>query len=305
MIQVKLKDLENHIEMKTVYAPEGVLSIKIYTSEVVRPGLQMAGYFDFFAFERVQVIGKAELLYLDTLSQEVKEERLDKFFSYDVPVTIVANQMRIDEIFLKYAEKYGRILMRTNHKTMKCINHLISYFEHILAPEITVHGILMEVLGVGVLIRGKSGIGKSETALELLKRGHRLIADDAVILKKIDSILWGRSPELTKHLLEIRGIGILDIKHMYGVGAIKIDQTLDLVLDLEEWDPNTEYDRLGIDDSKTNILDVDLPFVLIPVKAGRNIATVVEVAAKNYRQKLLGYNVLDMYKKRFLSSTDN
>lgn len=305
MMYLKIDDLKKYLDLTEVYTSTNSHSVKIYSTEVARPGLQMAGFFDWFSHERIQVLGKTEVYYLKTLEKSVKEERLDKFFSFDIPVLIVAHDMDIDEDIIKYAQKHDKTVMKTKQKTMKFINDTVSYLEEQLAPEKTVHGVCVEVFGIGMLIRGKSGIGKSETALELVKRGHRLIADDAVIIRKIDNKLKGYCPELTKHLLEIRGLGILDIKHLYGVGSIKIDQFINLVIDLEEWDENKEYDRLGLDDIKADILDVRLPLVTVPVRPGRNIATVVEVAAKNYRQKLLGYNPLDLYNRRFYNTTED
>lgn len=305
MMYLKIDDLKKYLGLTEAYTSTNAHSVKIYTAEVVRPGLQMAGFFDWFSTERIQVLGKTEVYYLRTLEKSLKEERLDKFFSFDIPILIVANDMDIDEDILKYAQKHDKTVMKTKQKTMKFINDTVNYLEEQLAPEKTVHGVCVEVYGTGMLIRGKSGIGKSETALELVKRGHRLIADDAVIIRKIDNKLKAYCPELTKHLLEIRGLGILDIKHLYGVGSIKIDQFINFVIDLEEWDETKEYDRLGLDDTKADILDVKLPLVTIPVRPGRNIATVVEVAAKNYRQKLLGYNTLDLYNKRFYNITED
>lgn len=304
MMYLKIDDLKKYLCLTEAYTSTNSHLVKIYAAEVVRPGLQMAGFFDWFSHERIQVLGKTEVYYLKTLEKSVKEERLDKFFSFDVPILIVAHDMDIDEDIIKYAQKHDRTVMKTKQKTMKFINDTVNYLEEQLAPEKTVHGVCVEVFGTGMLIRGKSGIGKSETALELVKRGHRLIADDAVIVRKIDNKLKAYCPELTKHLLEIRGLGILDIKHLYGVGSIKIDQFINLVIDLEEWDENKEYDRLGLDDTKADILDVKLPLVTVPVRPGRNIATVVEVAAKNYRQKLLGYNTLDLYNRRFYNVTE-
>ncbi|QSX05813.1 HPr(Ser) kinase/phosphatase [Sedimentibacter sp. zth1] len=305
MMYVKAEELEKYLKLDRVHASINIKTVKVYTPEVARPGLQMAGYFDWFSHERIQVLGKTEIYYLRTLEQSVKEERLDKFFSFDIPVVIIANDMEIDDTILKYAKKYDRTIMKTKQKTMKFVNDAISYLEEQLAPEITVHGVCAEVFGIGILLRGKSGIGKSETALELVKRGHRLIADDAVIIRKIDNRVKGYCPELTQHLLEIRGIGILDICHLYGVGSIKIDQFINLVIDLEEWDEQKEYDRLGIDDCRADILDINIPLVTIPVRPGRNIATVLEVAAKNYRQKLLGYNTLDLYNRRFFNVVED
>jgi HPr kinase/phosphorylase len=292
----------SYIDLEPVYYPDDVQS-RIYTPEIIRPGLQIAGYFDWFSFERVQVMGKAETFYLKTLDEDVKRQRLDKYFSFPIPALIVANEMAIDEDLIHYAKKYKRPVFVSSQKTDKLVNVLINFLEEELAEETTLHGVCLEVFGVGVLIKGKSGIGKSETSLELINRGHRLVADDAVIIKKVDNGLKATCPELTQHLMEIRGIGILDIKHLFGVGSIRIEQFVEIVIELEEWDENKEYDRIGIDEDYTEILGIKVPTVVIPVRPGRNISAIIEVAAKNYRQKLLGYNPLDTYNKRFRNLT--
>ena len=298
MAYVKLEDLVSYMGFEPVYYPKDVQS-RIYTPEIVRPGLQMAGYFDLFAFERVQIMGKTEMYYIRTLDEDVKKERLDKFFSYPIPALVVANEMEVDDTLIFYAKKYKRPVFKANAKTTRLVNVMISYLEEELAQETTIHGVCLEVFGIGVFIKGKSGVGKSETSLELINRGHRLIADDAVIIKKLDNRLKGTCPELTQHLMEIRGIGILDIKHLFGVGSIKLEQYIELVIELEEWDEKKEYDRIGMDDNFIEILDVKVPSIVVPVKPGRNISAIIEIAAKNHRQKLLGYNTLDMYNKRF------
>lgn len=298
MAYVKLEDIVRYMRLEPVYYPDNIQS-RIYTPEIVRPGLQMAGYFDWFSFERVQIMGKTEMFYLRTLEEEVKKQRLDKFFSYPIPALVVANEMDVDETIIFYAKKYKRPVFKANAKTTRLVNAMISYLEEELAPEATIHGVCLEVFGVGVFIKGKSGIGKSETSLELINRGHRLIADDAVIVRKIDNGLKATCPELTQHLMEIRGVGILDIKHLFGVGSIKLEQYIELAIELEEWDNKKEYDRIGLDENFIEILDVKVPTVIIPVRPGRNISAIIEIAAKNYRQKLLGYNALDMYNKRF------
>lgn len=298
MQYVKLEDLVSYVNLEPVYYPEDVQS-RIYTPEIIRPGLQIAGYFDWFSFERVQVMGKAEMFYLKTLDEDVKKQRLDKFFSFPIPALIIANEMAVDEDFIHYAKKYNRPIFTSNEKTDKLVNILINFLEEELAEETTIHGVCLEVFGVGVLIRGKSGIGKSETSLELINRGHRLVADDAVIIKKLDNRLKATCPELTQHLMEIRGIGILDIKHLFGVGSIRIEQFVEIVIELEEWDENKEYDRIGSDEDYTDILGIKVPTVVIPVRPGRNVSAIIEIAAKNYRQKLLGYNPLETYNKRF------
>jgi HPr kinase/phosphorylase len=298
MAYVKLEDLVGNMGLQPVYYPDNIQS-RIYTPEIVRPGLQMAGYFDWFSFERVQIIGKTEMFYIRTLEEEVKKQRLDRFFSYPIPALVVANEMDVDDTVIYYAKKYKRPVFKANAKTTRLVNGMISYLEEQLALETTIHGVCLEVFGIGVFIKGKSGIGKSETSLELINRGHRLIADDAVIIRKIDNRLKATCPELTQHLMEIRGVGILDIKHLFGVGSIKLEQFIELAIELEEWDNKKEYDRIGLDENFIEILDVRVPTVIIPVRPGRNISAIIEIAAKNYRQKLLGYNALDMYNKRF------
>lgn len=298
MQYVKLEDLVSYMKLEPVFYPEDVQS-RIYTAEIIRPGLQMAGYFDWFSFERVQVMGKAEMFYLNTLDIDVKKQRLDKFFSFPIPALIIANEMNVDEDIIHYAKKYKRPLFTSSQKTDKLQNVLINFLEEELADETTLHGVCLEVFGVGVLIKGKSGIGKSETSLELINRGHRLVADDAVIIKRVDNDLKATCPELTQHLMEIRGIGILDIKHLFGVGSIRIEQFVEIVIELEEWDENKEYDRIGTNEDYTEILGIKVPTVVIPVRPGRNISAIIEIAAKNYRQKLLGYNPLETYNKRF------
>lgn len=298
MQYVKLEDLVSYMNLEAVNYPDDVQS-RIYTSEIIRPGLQMAGYFDWFSFERVQVMGKAETYYLKTLDEDVKKQRLDKYFSFPIPGLIIANDMAVDEDLIYYAKKYKRPVFLSRQKTDKLVNVLINFLEEELADETTLHGVCLEVFGVGVFIKGKSGIGKSETSLELINRGHRLVADDAVIIKKVDNDLKATCPELTQHLMEIRGIGILDIKHLFGVGSIRIEQFIEIVIELEEWDENKEYDRIGTDEDFTEILGIKVPTVLIPVRPGRNISAIIEIAAKNYRQKLLGYNPLETYNKRF------
>jgi HPr kinase/phosphorylase len=300
MQYVRLEDLVKYMSLEPVYYPQDVQS-RIYTPEISRPGLQMAGYFDLFSFERIQIMGKTEMYYLTTLDQEVKKERLDKFFSYPIPAVIIANEMEVDDTMIFYAKKYKRPVFKANAKTTRLVNEMISFLEEELAQEITIHGVCLEVFGIGVFIKGKSGVGKSETSLELINRGHRLIADDAVIIKKLENRLKASCPELTKHLMEIRGIGILDIKHLFGVGSIKLEQYIELAIELEEWDDDKEYDRLGMDDNYIEILDIKVPSVVIPVKPGRNISAIIEIAAKNYRQKLLGYNPLEKYQKRFFN----
>jgi HPr kinase/phosphorylase len=292
------------MNLEVIYIPEGK-DIRLHNSELIRPGLQLAGFFDMFGYDRIQIIGKTETNYINTLSGGIKINRLDKIFSYPIPAVIVASGMDVDQAMIYCAKKHGRALLRTNDKTTKLISNLVNYLEDKLAPEQTIHGVFMEIYGLGVLIKGKSGIGKSETALELIKRGHRLISDDAVVMRKIDNIIQCTSPPLTRHLLEIRGIGIIDIKHMYGVGSVKIVQKLNLIIEMEDWSEKKEYERLGFDDQFEEVFDVKIYKTKIPVRPGRNLAMIVEVAAMNLRQKLLGYSIEEEYNKRLDSHLKN
>lgn len=266
-------------------------SITTYTSDINRPGLQFAGFFDYFANERIQVLGKVEMTYLEHLDPEVRSQRLDKYFSYDLPCVIITRNMDVPDYILEPATKYGVTVFKSKKVTTGLINKLINYLDSALAPRITRHGVLVDVYGVGVFMMGESGIGKSETALELIKRGHRLVADDAVEIKKVaEQRLIGESPELIRHFMEIRGVGIIDIKAMFGVGAVINNKPLDLVIYLEFWDTTKEYDRLGLVDEHIEILGVALPKIVLPVRPGRNLAIIVEIAARNWRLRSLGYH---------------
>ena len=264
---------------------------KVTKSDLNRPGLLLAGYYEYFAYERLQIIGSTEWNYLSTLSEDTRRERLDKLFSYSIPAIIVTREQEVFSEMLESAEKHKKTILRTKLPTTKFNSKLINYLEEVFAPQTSMHGVLVDVFGIGVLITGKSGVGKSETALELIKRGHRLVADDSVEIKKVnEESLKGTSPEIIRHFLEIRGIGILDIKHLYGVGSIRNAKKIDLVIELEYWDENKVYERVGIEEQFTEILGTDVPIIVLPVKPGRNLAMIVEVAARNYRQKKMGYN---------------
>ncbi|WP_129723673.1 HPr(Ser) kinase/phosphatase [Xylanivirga thermophila] len=291
MSSIPIDDLTRSLDLETLYCEEEHTAVDIDTSDINRPGLQFAGFFDYFASDRMQVLGKVEMNYLEQLNPVVRDERLDVYFSYDIPCLIVARDMEVPEYIMKYAKKYKRPVFSSKRVTTALINKLISYLDSQLAPRVTRHGVLVDVYGVGIFLAGESGIGKSETALELVKRGHRLVADDAVEIKKVaENRLIGESPELIRHFMEIRGIGIIDIKSMYGVGSVINNKPLDLVIYLEFWDEKKEYDRLGLSEEYTDILGVKLPKLVIPVRPGRNLAIIVEVAARNWRLKKLGYN---------------
>jgi len=303
MNSVTVREIIEGLDLEVLHLPEK--EIRIFNDELIRPGLQLSGYFDMFAYERIQIFGKTESNYIETLDQNYKINRIDKIFSYPIPAAIVCSNMNIDSVMVYCAEKHDRPLLRTKDSTTKLISKLEIFLEAKLAPEITVHGVMVEVYGIGILLTGKSSIGKSETALELVKRGHRLVSDDAVIIKLIGNTLECTSPEITRHLLEIRGIGILDINHLYGVGSIRLRQKLNVVINLEEWDQNKAYDRLGFDEKYVQILGKNVKKMDVPVRTGRNIAMIVEVAAMSIRQRILGYSIEDEYNKRFENFNKN
>lgn len=298
MEYVTLEKLIEELDLDIVHGSDQIQEIKICAIEINRPGLQLAGYFDTFAYDRLQIIGMTEWHYCNSLDQKVRYERFEKIFSYPIPALIFARSLPIFSEVIELAKEYNRTILSTNLSTTKLENSIITYLDYALAPSAVVHGVLIEVYGLGVLIIGESGVGKSETALELIKRGHRLIADDVVEIKKVDGKLRGEAPELIRYFMEVRGIGILNIERLFGVGAIKIFEYIDLVIELEFWDENKEYDRVGLDEDYYELLGEKVPKLLIPVRPGRNIAMIVEVAARNARQKKLGYNAaLDLDNK--------
>lgn len=299
-VEKMIKDLELEV---VVEAQE---KIPITTIDINRPGLQLDGYYKHFAYERVQVMGMVETSFFNSLSDELKTERADKLLSYAIPCLIVTRGLDIRPEIVNAARKYGRYLLRTTEESTKFINRLINYLNEELAPRITLHGVLVDVYGLGILILGESGIGKSETALELVKRGHRLVADDAVEIKKVgENTLVGAAPELIRHFIEIRGIGILDVKNLYGVGAIRNSKEIDMIVQLEEWQEGKYYDRLGLEDEYMEIMGINRPKLTIPVRPGRNLAIIMEVAAMNHRQKTMGYNAARELNRRLLQQIDS
>lgn len=295
---VRLEQIIEDLNLETIYKATDLEFIRIYSSEVYRPGLQMVGFFEEFSAERIQIIGRTEWSYLLKLSKEERIKRLDTFFSYPIPAFIVARDLTIDDELYDIAKKHNVSLLRTSINTSQLINRLVHYIDVETAVEVQLHGVLVEVYGVGVLITGKSGVGKSETALDLIIKGHRLISDDIVIIRRVDSKLVGTSPPVTRHFMEIRGLGILDIERLYGVGSVKNDENINLIVELELWDKSKEYDRLGIDEDKTEILGMEVAKTTVPVRPGRNVAMIVEVAARNFRQRRLGYNAAFEFNKR-------
>ena len=287
---VKVNDFADKIGLEILYSGERD-TMKFNTVNVNRPGLQLAGFFDYFASNRIQVLGNVEMTYVSLKTPSEKEEMFDKLFAYsNIPCVILSRNLEAPVELINKAKQYKIPLYRSDKVTTALINELIMYLNELLAPYITMHAGLLDVYGTGVLICGKSGIGKSETALELIKRGHRLVADDAVIIKKINDELIGTSPELIRHFMEIRGIGIININSLYGIGSVVNEHSIDMVVNLETWDNAKEYDRIGLEKYEENILGISLPKIIIPVKPGRNVAIIIEVAARNQKLKEFGYN---------------
>ena len=275
----------------TVLSPSTKTEWDIRTTDLNRPGMQFAGFYEYFAFERPQVIGKVELTYLENLPDDVRSERLKEYFSYDLPCVIICRGMQPPEELIREAAARDVAVYQTSMVTTKFTFTAINYLNRCLAPKATRHGVLVDVYGIGVLITGESGVGKSEAALELVKRGHQLVADDVVDICRVsDNRLTGTCPEMVRHFMEIRGIGIIDIKAMYGVGSVSVSKSIDLVMHMERWEDGREYDRLGLQDEYISILGVKVPYQIMPVRPGRNVAIIVEVAARNLSLKRMGYS---------------
>lgn len=278
--------------LETVYMPDKPDSeIIIRSQDVNRPGLLFAGYDGYFDKERVEFVGLAEMGYLATLDDDTLKKRLHDFFGLHPSCVILTRNLEVSEMFINTAKEYEVPLLRTSEPTSLIMATLISYLGIELAERITRHGVLVEAYGEGILILGDSGVGKSETAVELIKRGHRLIADDAVEIRKVSSkTLVGSAPDNIRHFIELRGVGIVNARNIFGMGAVKLTEKIDMVIQLEQWDPAKAYDRLGIEDEYTNILGIKVPATVVPVKPGRNLAIIIEIAAMNNRQKKMGYN---------------
>ena len=305
MFTVKLKTLMEEFHLEPVCMSESAGDIEITTSDVNRPGLQLSGYMEYFGTDRIQIIGKVEMTYLASLSPQERKKRLDDYFRTGFPCLVIARDQEPFPEMVEAAEKYSIPILKTKDITSRFMSGLIRYLNVMLAPRISMHGVLVEVYGEGILILGESGVGKSETALELVKRGHRLIADDLVEIRRVsDTTLLGAAPENIRHLIEIRGIGIVDVKHLFGMGAVKMQENINLVIKLELWKEGKMYDRLGLEDHFTDILGISVPSLVIPVRPGRNLAIIVEVAAMNHRQKKMGYNAARFLSERFFKFDD-
>lgn len=299
MSTVKMSKVVEKMNLKNLTPDVDHTDKQVKLPDINRPALQLSGFFKHFASERVQIIGYVEYSYLKTLDEEKKKEVYETFMSYEIPCLIFCRNLRPDELLLEEANKRNIPIFATEKKTSQFMAEIIRWLNVELAPCISIHGVLVDVYGVGVLIMGESGIGKSEAALELIKRGHRLVSDDVVEIRKVsDETLVGSAPDITRHFIELRGIGIVDVKNLFGVLSVRQTQNIDLVITLEDWDRDKEYDRLGLEEQHTEFLGNKVVCHQLPIRPGRNLAIIVETAAINYRQKKMGYNAAqELYKR--------
>lgn len=306
MISFSVKDLieDKGLDFEVFYESSDCAYTKIYSPEINRPGLQLVGYYTKFTPNRIQIIGGAEWHYLNELPEEKRFNALEQLFKERIPLLIFTRGNRIFDEVLYLAKEYDITLLRTSKTTTRIVNQLINFMDMALAPTLRKHGILLDIYGVGVLLTGDSGIGKSETAIDLIVSGHKLISDDSVIIKKLENRLIGTSPPITRHFMEIRGVGIIDVVRLFGIGAIMEEKEIELIIHLEPWDDNKDYDRLGIKDEYENILDVMVPRIDIPMRSGRNTSIIIEIATRNYKQKELGYNAALALNDRILESIE-
>ena len=288
---VSLEKVVNDLSLQVVYTPKSISDIYITSQDVNRPGLILTGFEDYFDPERIQFLGLTELEYIKSLAKDEVSVCAERFLSKKPAALIVTRGLECGEIMLNLAQKYEVPVLSTNESTSGCMSAKISYLGVELAQRITRHGVLVEVYGEGVLILGDSGVGKSETALELIKRGHRLIADDAVEIRRVSNrTLVGSAPDNIRHFIELRGVGVLNARRLFGMGAVKMTEKVDMVVQLEPWNSEKVYDRLGLENEYTEILGIKVPVTVVPVKPGRNLSIIIEAAAMNNRQKKMGYN---------------
>lgn len=296
---VELIKIVKEFNLEKIYAPENLNEIMITRSEINRPGLQLTGFFEYFTPERIQILGRVESIYLSQLSDEERYKRLNDYLEKRPVCLIIARSIEPPAEMVELAKKYGVPFFSTGMSTTNFISTLIASLNVHLAPTITRHGVLVEVYGEGILILGDSGIGKSETAIELIKRGHRLIADDAVEISKVsEKTLVGRAPSIIRHYMELRGIGIIDVRRIFGTGAVKETEKIELVIKFEPWIEGKLYDRMGLDNETVEILGINIPSITVPVRPGRNLAAILEIAAMNQRLKKMGYNTAEEFNKK-------
>lgn len=287
---IQAKDFAESLQLKEL-SPSSRKEWDIRTTDLNRPGMQFCGFYEYFAYERPQVIGKVEMTYLEALEPEPRRKMLKTYFSYNLPCVVICRGMTPPPDLIEEAALRDIVVYQTNMVTTKFTFSAINFLNRCLAPRITRHGVLVDVYGVGVLLTGESGVGKSEAALELVKRGHQLVADDVVDICRVsDDRLTGEAPEMVRHFMEIRGIGIIDIRAMFGIGSVIVNKTIDIVMHMEQWNETKEYDRLGLTEETITILGVKVPHQIMPVRPGRNLAIIIEVAARNLSLKRLGYS---------------
>ena len=303
---VTLQSIIDKFHLEVLYTPCDPKEIHIKKNLINRPALPLAGFFECFEAERIQIIGATEYKYLESLDEEVRKEHIRALFSYKSPALIYTHSMPADAVVREAAEEFEVPLLSMEGNTSEFTAALIAYLNVQLAQTITRHGVLVEVYGEGILIVGDSGVGKSETAIELIKRGHRLIADDAVELRKVSAeTIVGSAPELIRHYIELRGIGIIDVRRLFGMGAVKDTEKINLVVEFEPWEAGKMYERLGMDENYTDIMGIKIPSLTVPIKPGRNLAVILEIAAMNNRQKRMGYNTAQEFNQKLMAQMEN
>ncbi len=285
-----LKKLVESFHMEILCKGSNYDECVITVSDVFRPSLQLVGFYDYFDTKRLLILGKSEMRFLSRMTTEERSRVFNRLMSYNFPALIISRHMEVFSELLEMAKKHGRTLLRMDSDTVDATSHIIEYLNDALAPQITRHGVLMNIYGHGVLMLGDSGIGKSETAIELLKRGHQLVADDAVEIRRVSNRLHGAAPELIRHYIEVRGVGIIDVQQLFGMGAVQFETEIDLAIQLEQWEDGKFYDRLGLGGEYYTLLGIDLPIVTIPVRPGRNLAGIVEIATMKNRQMKYGHD---------------
>ena len=302
---ITVRDLIDKLRLKVVYGNESLFEKEITTADISRPGLEMTGYFDYYTPERIQLVGMKEWSYLMKMTSHNRHQVLRKMFQPETPVLIIARDLEIPEEMLRAAEEKQITILSSRVPTSRLSGELSSYLDSLLAERTSVHGVLMDIYGMGVLIQGDSGIGKSETGLELVKRGHRLVADDRVdVFARDEMTLWGEPAEILRHLLEIRGVGIIDVMSLYGASAVKDSSQVQIAVYLENYTKEQTYDRLGNNAEEIEFCGVTIPRIRIPVKTGRNISVVIEAAAMNYRAKEMGYDATKTFEDRLTQLID-
>ncbi|WP_194709665.1 HPr(Ser) kinase/phosphatase [Radiobacillus deserti] len=305
MVKVRTQDLLDNFNLELVAGKDGVHR-EIYKSDISRPGIEMTGYFKYYPKDRLQLLGKTELTYFNELKPEEQRDRANKLCTDITPGIVITRGMDIPEVLVEVSNTSGVPLLRSPHKTTRVTSRLTNYLEAKFAPFTAIHGVLVDIYGIGVLITGKSGVGKSETALELVKRGHRLVADDSVEIRQEDyDRLIGSSPPLIEHLLEIRGLGIINVMTLFGAGSVRSYKKISLIINLELWDQKKQYDRLGLEEETVKIMDVSIPKATLPVRPGRNLAVIIEVAAMNFRLKRMGVNAAEEFSERLTSMIEH